>query len=180
MRLVKQEAVKYDPIEENYYVGTLNGIKEIQGKFGPSLRFSFAIEGFENVVASILLNPNLRPGTKLDLALRACGYNTDIGDALETEEIVAMGLKARVFVESNANAEGQVFYNVRKIKPINSPVGAPVTPVAVHAAAPARVAPPVAPATPAPRVARVATPAPVAPPVTQAAPTVVEEIDFSA
>ena len=190
VRIVKQDVVKYDPIEENYYVGTLTGIKELPGKFGPSLRFSFKIEGFDNVVASILLGFNLRPGTKLDLALRACGYNTDVGDALETDEIVAMGLKARVFVESNANAEGQVFYNVRKIKSISAPntVTAPVTYVAPRAAAPT-AAVPIAPrvATPAPVQPRVATPAPVvqAPPQAPTPapvpqpPADVEAIDFN-
>lgn len=204
--IVKNERPNSVKLEDGWYVGRLTKVNEGTNSKGAYIRFVFQLEGVEphEVSASYITGTNLTPGSKLDMLLRTFGVNTDIGDAVDTDELAARGVRAKVLVEPKENAEGRVFHNVSKVKAVTQPSAAPVaqevSAPAVVAAAPV-VAPVAAPARAVVAAAPVIKPAPVIrpaspvirpvvpaaqPAVQQVAPvqprreaTSVDEIDFS-
>ena len=135
--IVKNERPNSVKLEDGWYVGRLTKVNEGTNSKGAYIRFVFQLEGVEphEVSASYITGTNLTPGSKLDMLLRTFGVNTDIGDAVDTDELAARGVRAKVLVEPKENAEGRVFHNVSKVKAVTQPSAAPVAQEVAHPAA---------------------------------------------
>jgi len=105
-------------VEEGEYIGELTDIKDIDGRYGPCVRFLFTIVGdeYDGAVVSYLCTKTLSPGNKLDTALRGLGVEPlEIGDEIDSESLI--GRKARIYVEHGTDKSGRVVNNVTRIKP---------------------------------------------------------------
>jgi hypothetical protein len=123
----------------------LNINENIEGKWGPCVRFVFKIVGgdYDNATASVLAKDDWSPGSKLDDIIRALGVEPlEFGENFDSENL--KGKRALIYIESDEK-DGKIHNNVTKYRAvkIGTPVAKPAAPSA--SAAPAA---PVAPATP--------------------------------
>ena len=165
-------------VENGEYLGELLTINEnIEGKYGPCVRFVFRIIGgeYEGVAASILAKDDWSPGSKLDLIIRALGVEPlDFGSQFDSESLI--GKQARIYVESDEK-NGQIHNNVTKYRAVKlGNVSTP--PAAVTSAVAPQQAPAAVPAKPALHTTSIGTTEVKEPGKTPTGVTVVDEITF--
>ena len=110
------EIQKERPIEEGEYYAVLRDVQEIQGKYGPVLKFWFDITepGYETSVSG-LCSKIARPRSKLFRWLMALG--ADLSQATTFDVTTLKGAPAIIVVSSVTSPSGEEYVNVIDVKP---------------------------------------------------------------
>jgi len=155
LRLKKTDKPPYDLVPQaGLFVGELVDISEVDGKWGPCLRFLFKLQvpGVENAIASLLQSTPFIEGSKTDQFIKALGVSLKTDD--EIDPSVLKGRKIQLVIEPVIKGDKK-FNAVKSYIPMPSAPAAPVAPQPV-----AHVAQPVI-TPPAPQTQQYPAPAPV-------------------
>jgi hypothetical protein len=139
-RVTKEES-SFVVVEDGVYEAELATVDDIEGRYGPSMKFNFTITGpdsvapeFIGMTVNMLCTAKLAPGNKLDEALVALGGAVEIGEDVDPADYI--GTKCRVSVQAKEK-DGKTYANVIRVLPFKRAAGG-APPAQRPAAAPAQ------------------------------------------
>ena len=137
---------KAQVLEAAWYVGKVVKVEDFKGKFGPSVRFTFELEGteVEGFTVSGICSLPMKVGNKLDNWVRALGIEVLEENSFDLEQLY--GMKAKIKVDKLETKDNKIYNNVIELSHYTVPAQVVKPVVATAAVAAPKVVASAAPA----------------------------------